>query len=190
MTLPEWVRRHTALFGLLSDTEVEMVKEAGTLYSAEFSPDELWAASQELARTSPPRFRNEHLALFGATLHRLRRARTAMPQQQAAADGSYVCPDCSDTGRVVVPSLRTEPMARATGAVTCRCSLGRWIHQQLLPRRPTSLDDYERHNPGWRDQVAAREERARREGGLRVTARQLDRLLGEIAPPMPEDEER
>lgn len=188
MTYADWVSYHSRLFGLLSPDELAMVSEwARHFAQGGFAPDEMAEASQDIARTAPPRFRSEHLPALQRTLDRLRqRCDSSEPPQGPRCD---LCGDC---GRVSVPnpkSLRGGPWT--TVAVTCHCPLGRWWHAQLSSRRapspdrpaprPTSLEEYEQIVPDWRELVAARDKARARELDLKSRATSLDELLGELA---------
>lgn len=113
------------------------------------------------------------------------------------ADKHGSCLVCRNTGFVVVPHLKSVRAGRwvgvknnendrahmATCAVLCSCALGRWKanresgtrHGGKTVLKHMTLETYEGHNPGWREQVesweASRTERLKLySGGEQVKA--------------------
>jgi hypothetical protein len=189
-TSDEWARWHCNTFGMHTNTELQMVTRWGELFASQgFSPADLHKASLAVFAGDTPARREDHLPAIKAQLGSIARTRR---HADPGADEYPPCGICGDpaVGWVIVPKLslfntRGEMVPGrpwATAGVTCKCPLGRWRYARLVSqdRRPTGLEDYERHNPHWREQLRAHDDAAAREAGLLVEARDLDRALGDI----------
>ena len=189
MASPEWsawAERHARMFGLASEADAAMLLEwSGVFGREDFTPAELHAATDELAR-QPPRFRTDHLAGLMRSVREARRR----AQQRPPAEDRGTCERCGGSGMAEVPlsGLPTPLAARGLGqgvfaegtlgVVLCHCALGRWLGERGCPALP--WDQYTAAKPGWRDEWEAM--RAARRAALRASehAGRLDRELGEI----------
>lgn len=79
------------------------------------------------------------------------------------------CVWCLNVGYAIVPHLRDVSHGDWSGwhtfAVYCKCRAGRIESERHTDRRSMSLDEYEQHNPTWREQLRAKAaaDKARRE---------------------------
>lgn len=153
----EWATYHAALFGLDGDKDVETFMAWKTLFAAAgYTAAELREASDWIALNDTPKWRSEHLAKLQERIRTKRREDRARPAQpeQAYPD----CNECHGTGWVCdLPHLGQvfggEWKGESTCAVFCRCSWGTREYARHRERKAMTLDQYERRNPSWREQV-------------------------------------
>ena len=177
-----WAERHATTFGIASHEEIATIQAWERVFTAcAYEADDLEQATDNLAANADLLARSDekflgrmsmHLAAIQRTIRQARAIAYAGKRSRYEAEMGE-CVHCSGTGRVVVPHIASvrdqkwEPMnvgsapSWYTMAVLCTCSLGKWFaeHTPKLPPEKTvlTLDAYERANPDWRDQLAARQ---------------------------------
>lgn len=198
MTFDEWAIQHVLRFGL-TDPELRMVISWREAFDAAgYTVAELCEATDWMTQHSAPSWRSDHLRLIQQRIADRRQFATEKLKAEALETES-VCALCQSTGWVIVPHLACVQLGDwqapfATFAVACdRCPLGRMKlekarampddnnrHNQRV-KRTLAFSDYERGNPYWREQFAARSEAKRLLLDARGGATTLDKKLGELA---------
>lgn len=174
----DWLKHHCTVFGLHDPKQIETVASWQPLFDAAgYTAPQLTEATDWLALNAPPRFLNEHLPALRARLTEQRAIEYRRAEDRF--DGS-TCVLCGGTGRLTVPHLGGVrngdwlPLRIAglphyyTCAVRCSCARGQFGRfestsgsQSLL-----SLEAYESRNPGWRRQLARRDQELQAEAEL------------------------
>lgn len=174
---------------MFSDAEADMVAHWAALLANEgFAADELAAASEWLVVHDPPKWRDKHCdRLKERVLSQRVLSRSVGPRP----DDPGTCCLCGGSGMVSVPGcagLVTRSGATLDGAepwslfaVLCRCALGRWLRpRQGDENRRLTLDDYEKLNPDWRQQLERRGRLLRQRGEVGDLTRSVDAVLGAL----------
>lgn len=202
-----WVAYHAELFGLGEADVKTMLAWYVVMLSSGYEADDLRAASDLLAR-QPDRMAKEagkaaylgkHMMLLAALHACVRESRAVEYRREAGqVEDLGTCTLCGSSGMVRVPLVTREMGGRweamkagaygatyYTCAVACTCRLGRWKYDRSDPeKRPLRLEDYERRNPRWREQLDLRKRAAVAEAELRPqTADDLkfDHVIARIA---------
>jgi hypothetical protein len=191
VTYGEWTKYHGTAFGFATEAEGKMLLSWCNLFrEMGITPDELRSATASLAANDPPVWRSEHFQALRDRVRELRQPpKPAPPPDEPPPGDCGTCRDCGGTGRVIVPAvgLRTAggnviTRPGSTGAVVCRCPLGRWFADRCRVNTPAgergmlTLEAYERYRPDWRREADQEREAAR----LKVQAGGLDAALGQI----------
>jgi hypothetical protein len=165
-----WVMKHAEAFGLTWDGELAAL---GCWYDSlrVFEPAELHAATAAmLASGQTYRRVSDHLPAVIVHVRATRRDAARADDTAAALDPDLGrCGLCGSSGHVAVPLVRlpgggeVRVMADYETVVVCRCAKGRWVQdrQAGMGSRQMTLEQYERLNPEWRDQLAERRAHAR-----------------------------
>ena len=187
-----WAKLYAEVFGLRDEGDLRALLAWEDALSA--SEGDLYASSDWLA-ANPAAFGTTDARFAGRLAMHLGALRVALREQRAIAyrrelseiDRHGTCTRCGNTGRVVVAHVsgvrggEWVPLKVARGgahyytmAVWCPCRLGRWLEGNHDQKHGAMLhlEQYERANPQWEEQV----ERRRREQAA----------LAALSPPSPE----
>jgi hypothetical protein len=189
MTWPEWSRWFIELYGLgdrYAATVAAWVKDV--FIPGGTTPEEMREAALSVARSGPPAWPNEILKALLEELRVARAERIMAEEEQERLGGGEVGPPgcrlCGGTGWVTVPHHPQPERAQARGylatcAVRCRCHCGGRFSAAAMAAM--SLDQYERDNPLWREQMAMERRRllaeARAEDGTGRMAGLIESLI-------------
>lgn len=189
MTWPDWIEKHSTLFGMADEKNLAMLLEwSGLFASCGHSPDELADATARLAAMADqPRFRADQLPVLNrlvrdAQAGRFERAAQEPPRAECklcGGDGMLGVPDYAGMAKYERLWHRAAPWLTQT--VYCRCPLGLWKARQ--PKRSLqSLAEYEEANEGcdWRRDLEQRRLELRAWEKARGHAGALDRELGKL----------
>lgn len=204
-----WAEKHCTVFGMFDPKHVQMVASWQPLFDAAgYASADLDEATQWLALHAPPKFPNEHLDAIRRRLMETRAVKRRGGQEDADRGD---CGLCGGAGRVIVPHRggvengQWKPQAGSarphhyTEAVACHCSRGRfgnWTAPDRTGRAKVvtmlTLAEYERINPLWRRQMAARDREFAELGRLTemspVIRAVLNRHLRQTRQPGEDDE--
>lgn len=181
MSYADWIKRFSALFGMTSEAGLITLKA----WSAEFrdqgvTPDQLNAATTQFFRSgSGASFPADLLRGLQAALDAIRRTQAT---REPFSESDRICGDCRGSGWVSVPTEKTfhSRTVQATRAVVCRCEHGSRLAAGLAKLRPQTLEEYERDSPGWRDEVARREQECRSRRPKRSRRKTIDTAVDEV----------
>lgn len=220
-----WAARHARAFGMAQEADLATILSwEASFMAAGYTADELADATDYILAHTEAAFAESDLKFFGKLVAHLgairrritdRRAVVYRREADAHEHDRGTCTLCGGAGRVVVPhpsAVRDGDwvpvkVARAapswyTLAVFCRCPLGRWVMDRLAKSVPEgkrflTLDEYERRNPRWRVQLAARDRSLLADAALQGTGKAgpgdeaFDKARQSLADSwgMPEDDE-
>ena len=162
-----WADYHRTLFGWNSDNDGRMVGTwVGFFRRYGFSPEEMTAATDGVARQEIPPFNHEkHLNALEQHALIFRREKIKRANYDIADDRG-TCTDCLNSGLITVPWLADVIdgvwCTTRTCGVWCRCADGR-PYAGIKDSRDRPLmgsTEYFTRNPQWRMQVKARAETA------------------------------
>ena len=197
----QWAAYHCEVFGL-GDRDLKTLLSWRELFlTAGYQAGELRAATDAIALDPGSlggMYQSKMTAHLTAIQSRIRNGRAIVLERSKPSERERgTCTKCGGCGYVTVPhpaSIRDgewKPMlvARAnatyyTAAVVCSCALGRWLvdNGKTKRRRTTGtddrilrLEDYERINPDWQEQLAAHRKMQR----LRANAVDSERQVKE-----------
>lgn len=173
-TWKEWVDYHAKMFAFDERSMIAAATWVGQFKARKFSPDELCEITDWLAMNDPPRWPDDHLTKIRERMDRIR----AVEINRKEESDKSICTLCGNTGRIIVPhpdccpNFQWDPIAhgypfRYRACVRCRCWRGKSGNFDPRPvegvkqEKMITIDDYERFNPYWRDQVKEREEEFR-----------------------------
>jgi len=162
-----WADYHRTLFGWHSDNDGRMVGTwIGFFMRYGFTPEEMLAATDGVARLEVPPFNHEkhlHALEEQAFIYRRQKIKRA---SYDIADDRGTCTDCLNSGLISVPWLADVIdgvwISNRTAGVWCKCADGR-PYAGVKDNRDRPLmgsTEYFTRNPRWRMQVAARKETA------------------------------
>lgn len=193
----EWVDFYGGCFGWLSDADLRMFDAWRRVFAASgYTMAELRDAAKALA-ANPPKWRSDHLARIHQHVRESRfAAQVAREREAREANEKKPCELCGDTGLVVVPHSRAVVNGewRApfyTMGVACECGAGfsvrspmirrydAWVENNRKGKMPpviARLQDYERENPFWREQVRQKAEAQKAEVAAREASHGADRI--------------
>lgn len=185
-----WARNHCQVFGLSSDESKTVLSWEPYFVAAGFHHHDLEDTTAAFAKAPSEMVRLAGQAKFLgkcavhlAAIEAFLREQTARTNERASEDFEAkhgACGVCRSTGFAIVPHLRGITAGRWVGArigslaphfytcaVLCSCALGRWKagrqggkHKGEDGPRSMTLEAYEIHNPGWREQMDSRAEAA------------------------------
>lgn len=201
MTFEAWVDLHCLRFGLATEADAKMLLSWGPAFAASgYTVAELAEATDWMTARSAPRFRADHLQMIQQRIAE-RRSAAAARLLADIGESESVCTLCDSTGWVVVPHpvyirLGEWVAPWPTCGVACdSCRLGQLrlekmrdgsskpsdTESQKRLRRTMTYSDYERFNPSWREQLAARAKARVLIGDATSRAQTLDKQLGELS---------